>query len=101
VVCPATLNTVGKIAHALMDNYAVGVACGAIGEGVPVLVFPMISNRLWGHPARARGFALLREAGVRFHSVLTGAAAEQPVISGSSAEVVEQFDPHWVVNALT
>src|SRR3712207_2982172 len=48
-VCPATFNTVNKAAVGIADNYALSVVCEAIGEGLPVLMAPMVNHKLWGH----------------------------------------------------
>ncbi len=101
VVCPLSFNTANKVATGIMDTAAAGVLCDAIGAGVPVLAVPMVNDRLWGHPAWAATMRDLGTAGVRWIDLLSGRlAAPRPVISGTGAEVVEAFDPRWVVEAL-
>jgi hypothetical protein len=101
VVCPATFNTVNKSALGLADNYALGVLCEAIGAGVPVAMFPMINDRLWGHLALASSLEALHHAGVRLFDPATGRPGAQPGKSGSGDEVVARFDPSWVLTALS
>ena len=65
-VCPATFNTVNKAAWGLSDSYAMGLLCEAIGATTPVVMFPMINDRLWGHPALATSFQVLTAGGCAF-----------------------------------
>jgi phosphopantothenoylcysteine synthetase/decarboxylase len=101
VVCPATFNTINKIAYGISDNYATGVICEAIGRGLPVAVFPMISDRLWRHPARAASFEVLSRAGVAVRSIFDGTPDVRPVVSGTGDAVVAAFRPEWVTAAIT
>ncbi|MBN1173023.1 MAG: flavoprotein [Micromonosporaceae bacterium] len=101
VVCPATFNTVNKAACGIADTYAMGVLCEAIGAGVPVAMFPMINNRLWGHLALASNLETLQEAGVRLFDPATGRHGARPGDSGSGDEVVARFDPAWILAALS
>jgi phosphopantothenoylcysteine synthetase/decarboxylase len=100
-VCPATFNTVNKAAYGLADNYAMGVLCEAIGVRVPLVMFPMVNDRLWGHAALAASFAMLRQSGVRLFDPATGRLGERPVCSGTGDEVTRRFDPTWVIAALS
>jgi phosphopantothenoylcysteine decarboxylase len=101
VVAPATFNTVGKMACGIADTYAHGVLCEALGDGVPVLVVPMVNNRLWAHPAWAGNAARLTDAGVRWLSIHDGSAGPpQPVLSGTGADVVRLFEPGWITAQL-
>jgi phosphopantothenoylcysteine synthetase/decarboxylase len=100
IVCPATFNSLNKVASGIADNYAVGVICEAIGQGLPVVVFPMINDRLWKHPARPATFDALKRAGVTFRDVSSGQEGGRPVASGTGALVVDRFKPIWVVTAL-
>ena len=46
VVCPATFNTVNKLAAGIMDTYAAGVLCEALASQIPITLAPMVSTRL-------------------------------------------------------
>lgn len=96
VVCPATFNTINKAAAGVADTYALGVICEAIGTGVPLLVIPMVSNKLWGHPAWDKNLAVLRDAGVLFVDVLSGLPGCSAVPSGTGPDIVAKFEPAWV-----
>lgn len=100
VVCPATFNTVNKVAAGHADSYALAVLCEAIGVGRPVLIVPMVNDGLWGHPAWACSLRALSGAGVTFLDVGSGDAYAKPVVSGTGADVVAAFQPRWVSSAL-
>jgi len=98
VVCPATFNSVNKLAAGIMDTYAAGILCEALASQVPMTVVPMVSTRLWGHPAWRRNLDTLAEAGVTFLDPRTGrAGVPQPVESGSGPELIAAFEPSWAV----
>jgi hypothetical protein len=70
LVCPATANTVAKLALGLSDNQALTTVCEAIGAGVvPVVVFPRINAAHTRQPAWNSHIHALRSAGVH---LLTG-----------------------------
>jgi phosphopantothenoylcysteine synthetase/decarboxylase len=100
IVCPATFNTLNKVAAGLADNYACGLVCEAIGQALPVTIVPMINDWLWRHPACSSSFGVLERVGVTFVDVLTGKAGRQPVRSGTGDEVVRQFEPTWISTLL-
>ncbi|MFE7203873.1 flavoprotein [Pseudonocardia alni] len=101
VAFPLTFNTANKIAAGIMDNHVTGTLCDALATNAPVLVTLMVSDRLWGHPAWAGTLDLLTAAGVRFLDPRVGHVTRpEPVPSGTGGEVVENFDPRWVVDAV-
>lgn len=63
-VCPATANSVAKIASGIADNLAMTAVCEALGLGVPVVVFPRINAAHARHPAWSGHITSLRNAGV-------------------------------------
>lgn len=99
VVCPATFNTVNKIALGLADNYAVSVVCEAIGGGTPTVVAPMVNQKLWGHFQWAVALEALRQADVRLMDPQNGRAEAEPVQSGTGDAIVAAFQPSWLVSA--
>jgi phosphopantothenoylcysteine synthetase/decarboxylase len=101
VAFPLTFNTANKIAHGIMDNHVTGTLCDALGVGAPIVAALMVSTRLWGHPAWSMTLTRLENAGVRFLDTRTGhVGPPTPVESGSGGQVVDSFDPAWVVNAV-
>lgn len=98
VVCPATFNSVNKLAAGIMDTYASGVLCETLASRVPLTVVPMVSDKLWDHPAWERNLAALAGAGVVFVDPRTGRVGPPtPVESGAGPAVSEAFDPSWAL----
>lgn len=101
VVCPATFNTVNKLAAGIADTYAHSFLSEALATGTPITVAPMISTKLWGHPVLPHSLDTLATAGVRYVDVRSGRVGPaEPVESGSGDQVVEAFDPGWLVAAV-
>ncbi|MGH4008726.1 MAG: flavoprotein [Pseudonocardiaceae bacterium] len=98
IVCPATFNTVNKLAAGIMDNYATGLLCEALASQIPVTIAPMVNHRLWPHPAWQRNLDLLTAAGVRFVDIQTGRIGRPAAVqSGTGGDVIAAFDPAWVL----
>jgi len=100
VACPLTLNSGSKLALGIMDSFAGGVLGEGLASSTPLLAVPMVSDRIWRHPAWPGHLRFLREAGVRFLDPGTGAPDAAPVRSGTGDEIVAGFDPEWIVNAV-
>jgi phosphopantothenoylcysteine decarboxylase len=100
VVCPATFNTTNKIAAGITDNYAVSLVCESIGETIPTVVAPMVNNKLWAHLSWQPTLNALVGAGVRLLDVQSGGSGTSPVQSGTGDQVVQLFQPTWLVNVL-
>jgi phosphopantothenoylcysteine synthetase/decarboxylase len=100
VVCPATFNSVNKLAAGIMDTYAAGILCESLASRTPMTVMPMVSTRLWDHPAWRPNLAALTAAGVTFVDLRTGRTGfPGPVESGTAPEIVAAFDPAWALAA--
>jgi phosphopantothenoylcysteine synthetase/decarboxylase len=96
IVCPATLNSLSKLATAVMDNYAAGFLCEALATRTPMTIVPLVSDRLWGHPAVAGHLATLTSAGARFLDARTGKIGEPtPLEIGAD---LSGFDPSWTLS---
>lgn len=63
-IVPATANTVAKLALGIADNQALTQACEAIGNRLPVVVFPRINAAHAQHSAWNNHIAALRQTGV-------------------------------------
>jgi phosphopantothenoylcysteine decarboxylase len=100
VVAPATFNTINKLAAGIADSYAHGLLCDALGTATPLVIAPMVNNRLWGHPIWTTNLQALSTVGVRFVDVRSGNTQPAPVQSGTGDQVVAAFDPQWVIQAL-
>jgi hypothetical protein len=99
-VCPATFNTVNKIAAGIADNYATGFLCESLGAKLPLLLAPMVNEKLAGHFAWADTVGALKKAGARFLDIRTGAPDVAVTPSGTGDQVVRQFQPVWLADAL-
>lgn len=101
VVAPATFNTVAKLATGIADTYAHSRLCEALGQRIPMVLVPMINNKLWGHPALDGHLRTLAQAGVALVDCQSGGPEPTAVRSGTGEEIVERFDPAWIVARLT
>lgn len=99
-VCPATFNTVNKVVGGIADNYVTSYICEAIGARIPVLMAPMVNQKLWGHPQWSASLQALRRANVLLLDPLTGGTDVMPVKSGTGDTVVHDFQPSWLLAAL-
>ncbi|MDQ1293537.1 MAG: hypothetical protein QG608_1418 [Actinomycetota bacterium] len=99
VIAPATMNTISKLAVGILDTYAHAVACEALAAGVPMLVVPMVNDRLWKHPAFDGHLRTLSGAGALILDIRTGGPDPGPIPSGQGNAVVEAFDPDWIRQA--
>lgn len=100
VVCPATFNTINKVAQGIADTRTHSFLCECIGAGVSLLFVPMINERLWDHPALRSSIEMLSIIGSVFLDLQTGNLNAVPVVSGTGARVVADFDPAWIVARL-
>ena len=61
LICPASANTIAKMAAGLADN----LLCSTyLGADCPVLVAPAMNLRMWEHPATQANVACLKQRGV-------------------------------------
>jgi phosphopantothenoylcysteine synthetase/decarboxylase len=75
IVCPATFNTMNKLATGISDNFALGVLTEAIGKRLPLVIAPALNTAQAAHWAFARSVAELRAAGI---VVLYGPGVYEP-----------------------
>jgi phosphopantothenoylcysteine synthetase/decarboxylase len=97
VACPLTFNTLNKLAAGISDTYALGVLNEALAAGTPIVAVPVVSDRLWPHPALRPNLDRLAAAGVTFLDPQTGQQGAKPVRSGTGQQVAGAFDPAWLV----
>jgi phosphopantothenoylcysteine synthetase/decarboxylase len=75
VVCPATFNTINKLAAGISDNFALGVLTEAIGKRLPLVIAPALNSAQAAHWAFERSLVELRAAGI---DVLYGPGVYEP-----------------------
>jgi phosphopantothenoylcysteine decarboxylase/phosphopantothenate--cysteine ligase len=88
VVCPATANTLNRMAAGLGDDLA-GALLLAHDWSKPLVVAPAMNPAMWSHPATVTAVARLREWGVRFVEVGAGRTACGEVGEGRLAEPLD------------
>lgn len=103
VVVPATFNTLNQWAAGVNDTIVLGVLNDALGLGTPILVVPMVAQRLAAHPVWPKTLTLLRDAGVDLLDPSIGSctATPAPIASGTGEQVARQFQPAWIQHWLT
>jgi phosphopantothenoylcysteine synthetase/decarboxylase len=100
VVCPLTFNSTNKLVGGIADNYATSLLCESLGSRVPMVMAPMVNQLLWGHPVWQQHLAQLTAWDAVLIDVRTGKREVEAVPSGSGQEVVDRFDPRWLLSAL-
>ncbi len=88
VVCPATANTINRLAAGLADDLP-GALFLAHDRTKPWLVAPAMNPEMWSHPATRAAVEKLKTWGVRFLAVGTGRTACGEVGEGRLAEPAE------------
>jgi phosphopantothenoylcysteine decarboxylase/phosphopantothenate--cysteine ligase len=72
LICPATANTIAKLACGLADNL---LSTLALAFPEPIMVAPAMNTVMWNNPATIHNVSLLRQRGVRVLPVDSGALA--------------------------
>lgn len=88
VVCPATANTINRMAAGLGDDLA-GALLLAHDWSKPLLLAPAMNPAMWNHPATTASVARLREWGATFIELGVGRTACGEVGEGRLAEPAE------------
>ncbi len=63
LICPATANTISKIAMGIDDTTITTLATTAIGSGKPVIIVPAMHYSMWEHPIVEENLKKLKEEG--------------------------------------
>ncbi|MBN3037694.1 MAG: bifunctional phosphopantothenoylcysteine decarboxylase/phosphopantothenate--cysteine ligase CoaBC [Candidatus Diapherotrites archaeon] len=93
LVCPATANTISKVACGIDDTPVTSAVSCALGNGVPVVVVPAMHGSMYAHPFVSENLQKLREHGV---VVLSPRLEESKAKVAETDEVVDT-----VISALT
>ncbi|MFX0138351.1 MAG: bifunctional phosphopantothenoylcysteine decarboxylase/phosphopantothenate--cysteine ligase CoaBC [Candidatus Hodarchaeota archaeon] len=64
LICPATANTISKIAHGIDDTPVTTVASTAFGSSIPIVIVPAMHESMYRHPILEENEIKLRECGV-------------------------------------
>jgi len=66
LICPATANTISKIACAIGDTPVTTYALIALGSGIPVLIAPAMHLDMYYNPILKENIEKLKKLGVKF-----------------------------------
>ncbi|MFX0100731.1 MAG: bifunctional phosphopantothenoylcysteine decarboxylase/phosphopantothenate--cysteine ligase CoaBC [Candidatus Hodarchaeota archaeon] len=66
LVCPATANTISKIASGIDDTPVTTVVTTAFGSGIPIVVVPAMHECMYHHPILEENILKLKRVGVEF-----------------------------------
>ena len=91
VVCPATMNILGKLAHGICDDLVTSVV---FATKAPVVIAPAMNREMYAHPATQQNLATLTRYGYEFLGPTRGRLACGVVGLGHVAE------PEDVVKAI-
>jgi len=64
LICPATANTISKIASGIDDTPVTTVASTAFGSSLPIVIVPAMHESMYRHPILEKNVQQLRECGV-------------------------------------
>ena len=64
LVCPATANTISKIASGIDDTPVTTVVSTAFGSSLPIVIVPAMHESMYNHPFLAKNEKKLRKAGI-------------------------------------
>ena len=64
LVCPATANTISKIANGIDDTPVTTVVSTAFGSSIPIIVVPAMHESMFRHPILVENQTKLRKYGV-------------------------------------
>ena len=84
LICPATANTLAKLAHGLADDL---LGTTVLALRAPLLVAPAMNPGMWEHPATQANLALLRARGVQVIAPEAGEMACGDVGTGRLADL--------------
>ena len=66
LVCPATANTISKIAAGIDDTPVTTVVTTAFGSGIPIVIVPAMHECMYHHPILEENILKLKRVGVEF-----------------------------------
>jgi len=66
LVCPATANTISKIAAGIDDTPVTTVVTTAFGSGIPIVIVPAMHETMYRHPILEENILKLKRLGVEF-----------------------------------
>jgi len=101
LVCPATFNTINKLAAGVADTHAHSFLCECIGAGIPMLLVPVINERLWNHRVLQPNLRWLETAGCVLADPASLEQSVKPISSGQGKSIFDAFDVEAVARLTT
>lgn len=86
LVCPATLNVIGKLANGICDDL---LTCILFATKAPVVLAPAMNTAMYEHPVTRENIAKLKKLGVEFIGPVQGELACRQIGMGHIAEPAE------------
>jgi len=86
LVCPATLNLIGKMASGICDDL---LTCILFASKAPVILVPAMNTNMYEHPVTQENITRLKKLGVEFVGPAHGELACRQVGMGHIAEQEE------------
>ncbi len=86
LVCPATMNVIGKIAHGICDDLVTSVV---FATKAPILLVPAMNKGMYEHAVTQENISRLKKWGYEFVGPIRGELACRQVGMGHIAEVQE------------
>lgn len=86
LVCPATLNLIGKLSHGICDDL---LSCVLFATKAPMILAPAMNRAMYEHPIAQENIAHLKRLGVEFVGPVKGELACRQVGMGHIAEVTD------------
>ena len=89
VLCPASANTINKLAAGIADDVLVTAWIAAHGLGKPMTIVPAMNSMMWAYPATRSAVEKLTSWGVKIMAPAAGDLACGEKGAGRMPEVVE------------
>ena len=83
LVCPATLNLIGKLANGICDDL---LSCILFATQAPVMLVPAMNGRMYEHPVTQKNVAELKRLGYEFVGPIQGEMACREIGMGHIAD---------------
>ncbi|MBU2530611.1 MAG: flavoprotein [Elusimicrobia bacterium] len=90
IICPATANTINKLAAGIADDY-ISTVFLAFDFSKPYLIAPAMNKNMYSHPATSRSMKILKDWGVKVLDTASGHQACGDVGKGRLIETDEIY----------
>ncbi len=99
LICPATANTISKIAMGIDDTPVTTFATTAIGSNIPLLIVPAMHRSMYAHPIIQQNIETLQSIGINIlYPDLTPTKAKLPSIPHITSHTLRLLGSHDLEN---